>query len=317
MTWRADIALFSYALATVPETRAVSWPTLVQSLTRFRPAVKPEQVPHWARLSEENRAKLEAKPKLANPMWAPVQMAEGARRRLDSNVEAFSCLVLDFDTGWPVEKARAPWMNWPHIVHSSYSHTEDVPKYRIVIPLARPVPTATWPRVWHWASTQADGQNDQQCKNPSRGYFVPVERGPYFAVVHDLADMLLVDPARLPPAPSELRKPPPPPPKAGSARPRIHGVDRQIEWALRNDPAARAAVARTLGAVLLNNNPQSAKNMPCPRCGDRSVWFFVDISTMRSARCHHKTCGWVGSLTMLLNGDAGPINGAAGDKGHE
>lgn len=305
MPWRADIALFSYALATVPETRAVSWPTLVKSLTTFRPAVEPEQVPHWARLSEENRAKLLAKPKLANPMWAPVQMAEGARRRLDSNVEAFSCLVMDFDNGLAVAEARRPWMAYPHVVHSSYSHTEDVPKYRIVVPLARPVPTSTWPRVWHWASKQTGDQIDAQCKNPSRGYFVPVSRGPHFALVNDVADMLLLDPGRLPPAPSELKKPPPAPPKAGSQRPRIHGVDRQIEWALRNDPAARAAVARTLEATFLNNSPQSAKNMPCPKCGDRSAWFFIDIATMRSARCAHKTCGWYGSLTSLLNGDVG------------
>lgn len=305
MPWRADIALFSYALATVPETRAVSWPTLVKSLTTFRPAVEPEGLPQWGRLSEDNRAKLKAKPKLANPMWAPVQMAEGARRRLDSNVDAFSCLVLDFDNGTPVDEARAPWMNYPHVVHSSYSHTGDNPKYRIVIPLARPVPAATWPRVWHWADRQSGGQIDGQCKNPSRGYFVPVERGPWFSLVNDVADMLLVDPARLPPAPSETKKAPVQP-KAGSQRPRIHGVDRQIEWALRNDPSARAAVARTLDATFLNNSPQSAKNMPCPKCGDRSAWFFVDIATMRSARCAHKErCGWHGSLTMLLNGDAG------------
>lgn len=79
--------------------------------------------------------------------------------------------------------------------------------------------------------------------------------------------------------------------------------DRMLLAVLRTDPDSRLAVAQALGATM-TGVPLSARGMACPRCGCREAWFFVDITTMLSARCPHKSCGWYGTLLDLMRGDA-------------
>lgn len=294
--WRMGVTLFANAYGWRPDARRLSWGSLVRSLTTFRgPAEYRPGV-----VGEKFDASAKRSPKTLNPMWAPVVLVEGAQRRRAANTESVTAIVLDFDGGLSPEEARAPWMDYRHIVHTSYSHTAEVPKFRVVVPLKRPVAAGAWRRVWEWAVSLSPGA-DPKCKDPMRGYFVPVARGPYWAEVTD-GPLLTVRPEVLPPSSEELR----PPPVARTRPPRAPAGDddRVFLDTLRNDPDARTTVARTLGARIQPGPPAKACGMTCPKCGDASVWFHIDLTALRVAKCNHeKSCQWHGSLLKLLNGE--------------
>jgi hypothetical protein len=60
-------------------------------------------------------------------------------------VESVSCLVFDGDRV-PPDPKRLESVCW--IGHTTYSHTPDAPRWRVVIPLAQAVPVTSWRDVW-------------------------------------------------------------------------------------------------------------------------------------------------------------------------
>ena len=283
MTWAADVALFAHARAPVPKPRRVSWPELCALLTTFPPPPGADT------------------PKLDLPMWAPVRFH--TPRRLAANAETVSCLVLDFDKGITPDEAREPWLSWPHVLHTSYSHTPEAPKFRLVVPLETPVPAAAWRRVWEWGTERVGQRNDLQCKDVSRGYFLPVDRGPHWAIVYDEPSFMLdLNPESLPAPVTREVKLPPPPVTAAVVRPDRR--DDLLRWTLASDAASRELVAADLGCSVRDALPgRIARGAKCPRCGMLDVWFFIDPSKPRNARCPHVSCEWTGDLLRLKRGE--------------
>jgi hypothetical protein len=236
--------------------------------------------------------------KRALPGWSPALFAPGATRRADA-VRAMSCLVLDVDDGDP-EAAFAPWSGLLVVMHTTWSHTPVAPRFRVVLPLARPVPADRWAEAWAWAAARTVAA-DPACKDPSRLYFrpaVPSAETPRDAQVQVGALLDLV--AVLPDAP-----PPRHPPDAAAravvrvpARLQTHAVATR----LGHDPVVRERVAAELGAALVGEgDARRATHATCPGCGRPSVWFYVVPLRLRRARCNHRaTCGWEGSLDALL-----------------
>ena len=84
--------------------------------------------------------------------------------------------MLDYDDGAdPMEATRQlDESGVCYIIHSSHSHTPDAPKFRIVIPLARPVSAEVWPDFYaRGARFFGQGKTDEKCKDASRLYFLP------------------------------------------------------------------------------------------------------------------------------------------------
>jgi len=121
------------------------------------------------------------RPKITAPAWSPVTMKPGAKRRAKSNVESISMLVFDCDAGDPLEVLEALGDDYIRIGHTSWSHSAETPKARLVFPFrpAWPCPAAEWSAVWgagaRWAA-QHGVTIDPAVKDPSRLYF-----GPYHA----------------------------------------------------------------------------------------------------------------------------------------
>lgn len=111
------------------------------------------------------------------PCWAPATFAPGARRN-SKGVTELSCLVLDYDDGTDVDGASTVWSPWFHIVHTSWSHTPAQPRFRLVLPLARPCPIAFWPRLWAWAEDQCGHEIDPACKGAARMWTLPALPSP-------------------------------------------------------------------------------------------------------------------------------------------
>lgn len=242
------------------------------------------------------------------PAWSPAVLPEGATRAND-RVEAVSCIVLDYDDGTSPDVALVPWLDWPCVLHSSWSHSDTLTKFRLIVPLARAVPLRAWRWVWSWAASRAAGTIDRACKDASRLYFLPAHReaAPRFALLHDpgghLCDpdwdrqtdeaLALAGRAQEAVAARARADIPPTPTAAGKGR----DVARET---FRRDPAARRRVADFLGA---KTTAERAYGIRCPKCGDRSVWFLLEPDKKAGCECNHKnSCGWFGWIDQLSEG---------------
>lgn len=258
-----------------PRRMRVTWPTLKEMLT------------HHQEVAEKEMA----------PAWSPITM-EGSRR-CNEAVVSVSCLVLDVDDGCNLSTVANPFLDWPHLVYTTFRSTVEVPRARLVVPFMVPVPAEYWPRVWRWAQERLGQKADEQAKDRSRVYYLPSipVGGHGIAWVHDPDNPFMLDPRPWDALPV-LHEPIPP------SRPRTPGrvLPRRlatiaIQDRLSHDAAARRRAAELLGMDILGPR---AKNGRCPRCGRPSVWFYWEGNTSTRARCdHRKSCGWVGPLWEL------------------
>ena len=229
------------------------------------------------------------------PAWSP-WVFDGYRGK--ATAIATSCLVLDYDGGATVDEIRAAWSAWPHVAHSTWSHTSASPCLRLVLPLAEPIPRVGWSRVWAWAKAH-HALHDVTCSDPGRDYFLPFRRetAPFVAWLHDAPHPLAIEWPALPAPPDE-----PPAVKRAVFRPsapvrRPPGFER-IARELRASPDARARLANVLGGRVVG---EIARYVPCPNCGEKTVWWRINPDgKSHAAFCNHKeTCKWKGWLEDL------------------
>jgi hypothetical protein len=284
LTTTFGIALFQSARDRRPKRLSAPWSLLAAMLSA-----------PW-----RYRAKLEA------PAWSPAVYSPNARRGR-AGVLSVSCLVFDYDDGTAVAAAREPWMGHPHLVHTSWSHTLQLAKFRLVLPLQTAVPSSAWLKTWQYASTLAVGEVDPKCKDPSRLYFLPAvrsERTPFEFIEHDPGGSLLeLDWDRIP-------EPPRPRPPCRAATRRVACSDGQRDAArahrLKTDPETRRRAGAELGGREQGQGgSQRVTGVVCPGCHRRTVYWFIGPERMTSAACNHvNSCGWRGPLLSLLKGAA-------------
>lgn len=134
------------------------------------------------------------------PAWSPTIYREGSTKGT-VGVEAVTAIVLDYDAGdTPFVEAMLPWP-YRSAVYTTFSHTPEKPRFRVVIPLARPCPVELYPRLWLWARSRCVGTIDESCKDPGRIWFRPTEAATVIAIT--TGDDLDIDPATLPEPPPQ------------------------------------------------------------------------------------------------------------------
>lgn len=279
-----------------PEVQHLSGAELAHLLTSFEvfPALQ------WVcskRCGGTRHGRVEEKPcpacglpmtrnKLETPMWAPHTLEPVHRKR--SNVVSVSCLVFDYDNGTSIEGAHEAWKTFHHIIHTTWSHTVDHPKFRLVLPLAEPLPRAWFERAWHWGARRGDV--DGQAKDPSRVYGLPAVRSetwPTYARVHAGQRQLDLRPFdELPLTPAERRR------KEIAERPSkertapVRSVQREARHRLKRDPELRMVAAERLGMKVSGNYAQGGT---CPEHGEGNVWFYIDpTGHTAKAWCNHR-----------------------------
>jgi hypothetical protein len=179
-TERFAIAQFAGYNLTAVEQRTVSLDELRQLLSKFE------------FLADKRRGRC----------WSPTKYADGIPSRGNAGVESISCLVFDCDRV-PPDPERLNGIYW--LGHTTHSHTPLAPRWRVVIPLAAPVPAICWRDVWQRARAALCPEADPACKDPSRAYWLPSHSGGVTAKA-TCHNGPLLDPATLPPlAPEELR----------------------------------------------------------------------------------------------------------------
>ena len=193
---RFAVALFAGVDRTAVDVRALSLEELVKLLGRFEV------------LNDKRHGRC----------WSPTAYSPGYTTRGNAGVAAVSCLVFDLDRV-PPDPKRLEGVYW--LGHTTWSHTALAPRWRVVIPLAEPVPVSSWREVWLRARAALCPEADPSCKDPSRAYWLPSHSGSVTARA-TRHDGPLLDPSTLPALPAELQRAP-----SARVRTSVHGSDRR------------------------------------------------------------------------------------------
>jgi len=174
--------------------------------------------------------------------WSPAIFA--GDRRAKAGVEAVFALVLDYEAAegeapTSIDDALDLWRGCLGLLHTSYSHTTERPRFRVVVALSRAVTGAEYGLLWRWAATrcaEAGHQIDEACRDPSRLWFLPaVPPGGEGSYQHRRLDgpALDVDAALVEQREREAPPPPPAPrPRTSAAPAEGFGPERACNAAL-------------------------------------------------------------------------------------
>lgn len=168
--------------STVPLVRDVSWTALVHRLTSPPPATIRSWVcptcdhRHSPRRWRSGRCPTcggDLSPnKRDQPAWSPWTF-DGPRS--NATAVAAAAVGVEYDGTTSIEDIRRVWAPWTHAAHTTWSHTPESPRVRVVVALERPVTPTTWPGVWA-ALRAVDDRIDRKCSDPARLWFLPSTR---------------------------------------------------------------------------------------------------------------------------------------------
>ncbi|HXI16040.1 MAG TPA: AAA family ATPase, partial [Chloroflexota bacterium] len=167
------LVLFPNLTTTTPQQKAYSWEELAGRLTAH----------------EERRVK-------DGRLWSPAVYRDGMTRS-NAAIESVTALVFD------VDHAEPDWSlleGYEYVAHTTFRYTADDPRWRIVLPLTRPVPAAEWTEVGARARAALCPLADTSCKDASRAFYTPACL-PGGARFTQRGSGVAVDPEALPPVP--------------------------------------------------------------------------------------------------------------------
>jgi len=239
------------------------------------------------------------------PLWSPTVFKDGQRAKMNA-IEVHH-LVFDMDDGIaPIDCWRL-FTDWTVLAHSSFSHKPHHHKYRIVLPLAKPIPGSDWDRAaiaaaTLWTDVVGRGEPDPKAlKDRARVYFRyaipssthPVNHPQHPSHIHQvhshIGPLLELDYSDI------VIEPPRP---MTTTRVCMNGKASMEEVFM--DARFRQRVANELGATIQGNE---ARYIVCPGCSRKAVHFSIEPSLTNSYKwptCNHQnSCGWWGSFTDL------------------
>ena len=95
--------------------------------------------------------------------------------RAKGNVTEACMLVLDYDHEADFERELQMWreQRYTLIAYTTYSHTEKEHRFRVVIPLAAPIPADQFHLLWRRAFNLSGGKIDRAASDISRMFYMP------------------------------------------------------------------------------------------------------------------------------------------------
>lgn len=162
------ISHFFGAKDPIPKQLEITWETFAATLGPhdYTVAVK-EQAPCFSPAEYPDGGPTDVDPDLF-PEWAS---------RGKDNVLRVWMLVLDVDH---IDEPTAQWVIWrvqelglAAVIYSSWRHATDPWRFRVVIPLDKPISGSDWPGFWGRAITLFNSVCDKSCSDASRLYFGP------------------------------------------------------------------------------------------------------------------------------------------------
>lgn len=149
-------SVFSDAHSNMPRCQCLPWEMFVRGMTT-----------HRERDTKEGK------------LWSPAIYPLGATRAR-KNVTQVCALVADVDhdtDAYSMDLVSNALSSICHIVHTSYSHTQEEPKFRVIVPLEDPISDLDrWDSIWErWRLyfLHLRIKIDRSCSDPSRMYYLP------------------------------------------------------------------------------------------------------------------------------------------------
>ncbi len=226
---------------------------------------------------------------------------EGNQRR-NAAFQSASVIALDVEKGPSTQEAHQRLRAWCHVLYTTWRHTDQDHRFRLVLPLARDVDATEYKLLWTLLARKLDGGVDRQTKDLARALFLPAIRPDGERALTKRWEAPLLEPDAVLGEALALVKPGAPPRQQRPQRRLVLPSDaarREARRRLNSDPDTRRKAAEYLHARLREGR---ACEISCPGCGRRSVWFWLVPGRMKSARCNHlNSCGWWGPLELLLD----------------
>ncbi len=101
------------------------------------------------------------------------------KTRANENADFISLAILDFDGGATLPEIQSGVASLNSgdgaaaVIYSTFSHTPDAPKFRLVLPLASPVAATDWPDVWRRLALHFGNAPDRSAKDAARVHYLP------------------------------------------------------------------------------------------------------------------------------------------------
>ena len=106
--------------------------------------------------------------------WIPCSVLDIDGSRTQANMCEAHLVVLDIDSGIPLDDVKARIIGLEAAIHSSFSHTPEHPKWRVVMPLKEPIPASDLIELFDHFQARFGGALDASCgHDPARLYYLP------------------------------------------------------------------------------------------------------------------------------------------------
>jgi hypothetical protein len=147
---RFRLSLFSDQFDTEPSMKNPRYRSIIECFEHF----------------EERREK-------GGTAFSPVSYSKP--RRGNDNVESVTLALVDYDDGTTIADAQERFGAFEFLLYTSFSHTPEHHRFRVLFPLEKAIPAADWDCAWQHLAKLAPGL-DESCKDLARIYYLPTHR---------------------------------------------------------------------------------------------------------------------------------------------
>lgn len=146
-----------------------TWEDILQLLDGSHMSVGSMTLNEYQHASDEQR-----KAEKDGTCWIPCSVVDVNGNRNQANMYEAHLLVLDIDTGLPLDDVKARLNSLEAAIHSSFSHTPEHPKWRVVMPLKEAIPASDLAKLFDHFQERFGGELDASCGHDSaRLYYLP------------------------------------------------------------------------------------------------------------------------------------------------
>ncbi len=103
----------------------------------------------------------------------PARLKDPAKGRKTENVDTVTMIMLDIDSGMPIEEVVRIMEGTESVIHTTFSHTPALPKLRVVLPLRQPARPAEAKMLFDIMQERFGGRLDSACFDVARLYYLP------------------------------------------------------------------------------------------------------------------------------------------------
>lgn len=103
----------------------------------------------------------------------PAKLKDQKLGRKSENIDTVSMIVLDIDCGMSMEEVKGVMQGTESVVHTTFSHTPEHPKLRVLIPLQKPVSPLHAKAILHQMQDRFGGRLDSACFDVAHMFYLP------------------------------------------------------------------------------------------------------------------------------------------------